>query len=79
MFEVDIITRLLSQKRDYLSYTIIFHCHLCGTPIKTTWEDMLLKGDFKAGDTYWSEYLDCVVNDYFNITCLNCLKSKGYK
>ena len=80
MFEgKDIITQLLNHKKEFLTFKIIHHCRVCGKKIPTTWnKDYTLDGNFLSDDAWWSEYLDCTVNDPQGIVCYQCSGIRKY-
>lgn len=70
------ILRSNDQKKEFLNYKIIYHCTKCGKRIPTIWDGYEIDGNFISGDTWWSEVLDCTVNNPQDIICYNCLGSK---
>jgi hypothetical protein len=70
------IAQILRQKKDFLNYKVVHHCIKCGSRIETIWNGYEIDGNFISGDAWWSEVLDCVVNDPQDIICYNCLNSK---
>lgn len=70
------IAQLYNQKKEFLTFKVIHHCTKCGERIPTVWNGYEIDGNFISGDSWWSEVLDCVVNDPQNIICYNCLTNK---
>lgn len=79
MFEaenIDIISRMLQYKQDFLNYKVILHCRICKKRIPTVWNGYTIDGNFIANDAFWSEVLDTTVYEPDGIVCYDCLNDK---
>jgi len=80
MFEVDnidIVSRMLQYKTEFLSYKVIYHCRICKNKIPTYWNGYTIDGNFLADDTFWSEVLDTTAHYPNEIVCWDCLDERA--
>lgn len=70
------IAQLYHHKKEFLTFKVIYFCTKCKKRVETFWDGYTIDGNFIAGDAWWSDALDCVVHDYSQIICYNCLGNK---
>ena len=77
--DVDITHMLLTHKREFLEYKVVFICRKCKKKIYTTWnKDFTLEGDFFPDDVWWGDVLDCTVSDPVNVCCWSCAGTRKW-